>query len=436
MEGYLFKEAAGLVKGFKKRWISLPPGSSKLTYYSKEGASEAAGSIDLSGGTVAETSEHAQGFVITGPNLSRPYNFGAESAEMKKKWMAVIEAATKLDSSSEAPLPGQSGSVGAKDFEVLKVIGRGSFGKVMKVRKKGTHEIYAMKALRKDVVMREKMVANTKAEKTILQNIHHPFIVKLYYAFQTKDRLYLVLDLLCGGELFFHLKNEGSFTLARSRLYTAEISSALHHLHQQGIIYRDLKPENVVLDKDGHAVLTDFGLAKASVPAKSHTYTFCGTPEYIAPEILLGTGHGKAVDWWAIGILLFEMLAGLPPFYSEDVDAMYAAILNAPLECPKDTVPENAEALLVQLLDRDPEKRLSDGGKVLQQPFFAPIDMVKLLAREIQPEFVPDLSGDDDKYVDKEYTDETTRATVCQPQGGTLGGQMGHDWTFQAPASK
>eukprot|EP00997_Jenningsia_sp_PLL12_P008237 NODE_497_length_1681_cov_126.197304_g412_i0.p1 GENE.NODE_497_length_1681_cov_126.197304_g412_i0~~NODE_497_length_1681_cov_126.197304_g412_i0.p1 ORF type:complete len:193 (+),score=56.41 NODE_497_length_1681_cov_126.197304_g412_i0:509-1087(+) len=191
-----------------------------------------------------------------------------------KQWIEKLNEGAKETGNGGMDVPlGASGSskVSLKDFDVLKVIGRGSFGKVMKVQRKGTNEIYACKALRKDVIIQQKMVANTKAEKTILQTMTHPYIVKLHFAFQTPERLYLVLDLLAGGELFFHLKNEGVFCEERARLYTAQVASALHHLHKQDIVYRDLKPENVVLDREGHANLTDFGLAKTAVPAKSQT---------------------------------------------------------------------------------------------------------------------------------------------------------------------
>eukprot|EP00996_Jenningsia_fusiforme_P007121 NODE_936_length_1807_cov_64.209329_g823_i0.p1 GENE.NODE_936_length_1807_cov_64.209329_g823_i0~~NODE_936_length_1807_cov_64.209329_g823_i0.p1 ORF type:complete len:297 (-),score=82.52 NODE_936_length_1807_cov_64.209329_g823_i0:392-1282(-) len=281
----------------------------------------------------------------------------------------------------------------------------------MKVKFKGNGQIYAMKALRKDVLVAEGMVQNAKEEKTILQTVTHPFIVKLHFAFQTKDRLYLVLDLLPGGELFFHLKNEGSFPEPRTKQYAAEIASALDHLHGQGIIYRDLKPENIVLDIKGHACLTDMGLAKTKMGANQQTYTFCGTPEYIAPEILKGTGHNKGVDWWAFGILLFEMMAGLPPFYNENVNEMYELILNKPLEFPN-TIGKDAQDLISQLLIRDVSKRLIDGEKILKHPFFSSINFDKLLKKELTPAFVPDLSGDAEKYVEDEFKEQSTKATV------------------------
>lgn len=414
MEGYLLKEAAGLVTGYKRRYFKLH--GHELSYYAKKENPDPAGTVDISGCKVEANPAQPYGFALSGPTLPRVYNLAAESEEDMKTWISRLQlaASSQVPSSGEETLVCGSGDgkVTLKDFDILKVIGRGSFGKVMKVRRKGTQEIYACKALRKDVILREKMVQNTKAEKTILQCMNHPYIVKLHYAFQTKERLYLILDLLAGGELFFHLKEAGTFDLERSRLYAAEIASALTHLHSQDIVYRDLKPENIVLDLEGHAILTDFGLAKTAIPAKQQTYTFCGTPEYIAPEILKGIGHSKPVDWWALGVLLFEMLVGLPPFYSENVNEMYEMILSKEPDLSDPALTPACKDLLLKLLEKEPNKRLSDGNQILRHSFFSPIDLDKLMKREIKPTFVPDLSGDEDKYIDPEIQEETTRPSV------------------------
>ncbi|EPY32788.1 RAC serine/threonine-protein kinase, partial [Strigomonas culicis] len=227
----------------------------------------------------------------------------------------------------------KKGKVSLSDFEAISVIGCGSFGKVFHVRKKGSDsdETYAMKEMNKEVVERENLTAHIFAEKSILQTIHHPFIVKLHYAFQTKDRIYLVLDLLSGGELFFHLGKVGTFPEQQVKFYVAQIGLALGYLHSLNIIYRDLKPENAVLDKDGFVCLTDFGLAKENVEGTGAS-TFCGTPEYLAPEFLLGSTYGRAVDWWSLGILMYEMLFGIPPYYDQNQVVMYELILTAPLQ--------------------------------------------------------------------------------------------------------
>jgi serum/glucocorticoid-regulated kinase 2 len=197
----------------------------------------------------------------------------------------------------------QESKVTPEDFNLIKVIGRGSFGKVMLVTLKGDEsKIYALKVLIKEAIIARNQVEHTIAEREILEMIDHPFLMKLYWAFQTDAKLYLVMDYLRGGELFFHLKNERRFSEARSQFYAAEILMALGELHRKMIIYRDLKPENILLDNQGHLRLTDFGLSKRYQEGEQ-ALTFCGTPEYLAPEVVMGVGHGKEVDWWSLGLL-------------------------------------------------------------------------------------------------------------------------------------
>lgn len=295
------------------------------------------------------------------------------------------------------------------DFELLTVIGKGSFGKVMQVRKKDTGKMYAMKVLRKEAIIARKQVAHTKAEKSILQKIQHPFIVSLHYAFQTKDKLYMILDFVNGGELFFHLKKEGRFPEARVKFYAAEIISAMAHLHSLNIVYRDLKPENILLDADGHICITDFGLSK-EIDKDEGTHTFCGTPEYLAPEVLKGQGHGMAVDWWSLGTLIYEMLTGLPPFYSQNINIMYQKILNGELRFPS-YVTGDAQHLLEGLLTREVDKRLGSGSSgsqdVMNHPFFKDLDWKKLERKEIEPPFKPKVKSEGDtSQIDTVFTQE------------------------------
>lgn len=201
-----------------------------------------------------------------------------------------------------------------KDFQLLKVVGRGSFGKVYLAKKKDTGQIFAVKTLKKDFIIKTNQVNNTKIERDIMLQITHPFVVKLHYAFQSPESLYFVTDFLNGGELFFHMCNEIRFSEERARFYAAEIILALEHLHQHNIIYRDLKPENVLLDSEGHLKLTDFGLSKVKMSNDGLTSTFCGTPEYLAPEVIIGEGHSYGVDLWSLGMLLYEMISGINPF--------------------------------------------------------------------------------------------------------------------------
>lgn len=194
-------------------------------------------------------------------------------------------------------------------FELLKVIGKGSFGKVMQVRKRDTLRIYALKTIRKAHIVSRSEVTHTLAERTVLAQVNSPFIVPLKFSFQSKEKLYLVLAFVNGGELFHHLQREGKFNETRSRFYAAELLLALEHLHGFNVVYRDLKPENILLDYTGHIALCDFGLCKLNMSASETTNTFCGTPEYLAPELLSGHGYTKCVDWWTLGVLLYEMVS-------------------------------------------------------------------------------------------------------------------------------
>lgn len=281
-----------------------------------------------------------------------------------------------------------------EDFELLKVVGKGSFGKVMQVSKKDTHRIYALKTIRKAHIISRSEVAHTLAERSVLSQINNPFIVPLKFTFQSPEKLYFVLAFVNGGELFHHLQKEQRFDINRSRFYTAELLCALECLHGFNVIYRDLKPENILLDYSGHIALCDFGLCKLDMKDEDRTNTFCGTPEYLAPELLLGQGYTKTVDWWTLGVLLYEMLTGLPPFYDENTNEMYRKILSEPLHFPgPEIVPPAAKDLLTKLLNRKPEQRLGANGaaEIKAHPFFHSIDWRKLLQRKYEPTFKPSV---------------------------------------------
>jgi len=324
------------------------------------------------------------------------------------------------------------------DFELLTVIGKGSFGKVMQVRKKDDGKIYAMKVLRKEAIIARKQVTHTKAEKSILQKIQHPFIVQLHFAFQTKDKLYMILDYVNGGELFFHLKKEGRFQENRVRFYAAEIVCALAHLHSLGIVYRDLKPENILLNAEGHITITDFGLSK-QIKEDEGTHTFCGTPEYLAPEVLKGQGHGIAVDWWSLGTLIYEMLTGLPPFYSQNINIMYQKILNGELRFPS-YVSAEAQSLLEGLLTREVEKRLGSGtdgsNEVKRHVFFNGIDWEKLEKKDVEPPFKPKVKSETDiSQIDTAFTLEKPQDSLVENTlSDTVARENNFDgFTFVAP---
>jgi serum/glucocorticoid-regulated kinase 2 len=225
--------------------------------------------------------------------------------------------------------------VALEDFHVVKVIGRGSYGKVCLVEFKPNGELYAMKSLKKDILIDQDQIESTLLEKKILESVDHPFLVGLIFCFQTEDRLYFVMPFLRGGELFQHLRRFRIFEEEKVRFYAAQIGLALEHLHYYGYIYRDLKPENILMDDVGYLQLADFGMAKQLKEKDEKAMSFCGTPEYLAPEIISGEGHNKAVDWWSFGILIYEMLCGIPPFYNENLEKMYDLIKSAELRFPK-----------------------------------------------------------------------------------------------------
>ena len=318
------------------------------------------------------------------------------------------------------------------DFKIEKMIGKGSFGKVFLVTKKDSGILYAMKVLRKEMIERRNQIGHTQAERSILSEMDCPFIVQLHYAFQTPDKLYMVMDYMNGGELFFHLRRSGRFTEDRTRFYASEILLALEYLHERQIIYRDLKPENVLLDSEGHLRISDFGLSKKGVTSDGKAFTFCGTPEYLAPEILTGRGHDQAVDFWSFGALVYEMLVGAPPNYSRNRDEMFRNMLTKPVEM-KPYFSQNACDLLQRLLMIDPKQRLSSAKAVKEHAFFASINWSDLQHKAISPPFKPVISHNKDmRNFDRMFTDE--KAIDSVPEGSVpQDGRQYPGFTFTEP---
>lgn len=303
------------------------------------------------------------------------------------------------------------------DFDYLKIIGKGSFGKVLLARHKESKNYYAVKVLQKKIILKKKEQKHIMSERSVLmKNIKHPFLVGLHFSFQTTDKLYFVLDYVNGGELFYHLQRERIFLEPRARFYAAEIASALGYLHSLHIVYRDLKPENILLDSFGHIVLTDFGLCKEGVEDKATTSTFCGTPEYLAPEVLQKQAYDRTVDWWCLGSVLYEMLYGLPPFYSRNTAEMYNNILHQPLVL-KPNVSNAGRDLLEGLLQKDRTKRTGakdDFKELMRHTFFSPINWEDLIARKITPPFHPSVSGPTDlRHFDPEFTHLPVTSSLC-----------------------
>ncbi|KAJ6510033.1 kinase-like domain-containing protein [Mycena vitilis] len=287
-----------------------------------------------------------------------------------------------------------------RDFEFLKLIGRGTFGKVFQVRKRDTKRIYAMKVLSKKEIVAKKEVAHTIGERKILQrSLESPFLVGLKFSFQTDADLYLVTDFKSGGELFWHLQRETRFSEERARFYIAELILALEHLHKYDIVYRDLKPENILLDATGHVALCDFGLSKPDLRSDELTTTFCGTTEYLAPEMLLDEhGYSKIVDFWSLGVLLFEMCCGWSPFYAEDTQQMYKNICFGKIRFPKGAINEDGKQFVKGLLNRNPKHRLGavrDAEELKEHPFFSSIDWAALARKQVTPPFKPVVESDE-----------------------------------------
>ncbi|XP_071997376.1 ribosomal protein S6 kinase alpha-2 [Engystomops pustulosus] len=298
-------------------------------------------------------------------------------------------------------------------FELLKVLGQGSYGKVFLVRKiKGSDSgmLYAMKVLKK-ATLKVRDRVRSKMERDILAEVNHPFIVKLHYAFQTEGKLYLILDFLRGGDLFTRLSKEVMFTEEDVKFYLAELALALDHMHSLGIIYRDLKPENILLDEEGHIKVTDFGLSKEAIEHENRAYSFCGTIEYMAPEVVNRKGHTQSADWWSFGVLMFEMLTGTLPFQGKDRKETMALILKAKLGMPQ-FLSCDAQCLLRALFKRNPINRLGAGidgvEEIKRHSFFLTIDWNKLYRKEIKPPFKPAVGRPDDTFhFDPEYTSRT-----------------------------
>jgi serine/threonine protein kinase len=304
-----------------------------------------------------------------------------------------------------------------EDFRLIRVLGRGSFGKVYLVQKKDNKKYYALKTLKKEEILSRNQIDNALTEKNVLQSAFHPFVVRLRFSFQNESTLYLVMDYLSGGELFTHLKKKGRFDEESSRFYAAEVVLALEYLHDKlDIIYRDLKPENILLDNTGHLKITDFGLSKAT----KKTFSFCGTPEYLAPEILLGSGHNKSVDWWSLGCLIYEMLAGYPPFSSKNRKQLYNDILKQQPIMPSH-FSNGAREILSKLMIRDPNLRLGSKGaqEIKEHPFFEGVKWDDVLNRKCgRPPILPIVTKPEDvRNFDRQYVNEPVIETPVTNPG-------------------
>ncbi|CAG9577278.1 zinc finger protein kinase-like [Leishmania major strain Friedlin] len=333
-------------------------------------------------------------------------------------------------------LPSRSGTpspVGFQDFQLLTVIGRGTFGKVLKVQMRATRKVYAMKIMNKATVYRRCMTSYMKEEKAILTSLHpSPYIVRCHYAFQTEYYLVFLLDYLPGGELYDYIYPKLCLSPGAARIYAAELVLALECLHRQDVVHRDLKPENVVLTADGHICLTDFGLARRAF-SRSRRRSFVGSPEYVAPETIQGQVQTAAVDWWSFGVMLYEMLAGSTPFHARNNNTVYNNVLHKELALPVLRADDGAGAaaasasqpgvaegaptfrgfspeavsLLTGLLARDPSMRLQDANVIKRHPFFQGLNWEDLRRRRVPAPCIPgDMRDNDVRHFKREFVSE------------------------------
>uniref|UniRef100_A0A7S4ETV2 non-specific serine/threonine protein kinase n=1 Tax=Chrysotila carterae TaxID=13221 RepID=A0A7S4ETV2_CHRCT len=427
--GWLVKQGH-IFRTWKKRWFVLD--GPLLKYYKSAGIGDAQAPVlqELKGCVTlnqcevtplapSEVDGRPFGFKLS-PISKKIFFICAPDEEARQSWMSAVAQNSCARAGSTAELnpleandpdpahvhnvatgvsDGEAG-VRLSDFELLKVIGRGTYGKVMQVRLRETGEIFAMKVLKKENIFARgdpKDLQHTMAERNVLAllNSHaHPFILGLKFAFQTPAKLYYVLKFCNGGDLYYLLSRCKKFKEQQARFYAGEVFLAIEHLHSLGVIYRDLKPENVLLDSDGHVKLTDFGLVKEAETAD----TFCGTPVYLAPEIWQRRAYGCEVDFWSLGCVIYEMICGLPPFWADSIKDVYYKVLKTEPTFPPMSV--ECQTLIQAMLSREPSQRLGSGeggsAAIRHHPFFAPQSWDDLFEKQIAPPFKSKASNQED----------------------------------------
>ena len=320
------------------------------------------------------------------------------------------------------------------DFEKLKVLGKGSFGEVLLVKLKANNKYYAMKILTKKQVKLRHQEVHTKAERDLMVKINCPFIVNIKFAFQDNAKLYIITEFMQGGEMFFHLHKEKRFSNEKTRFYVIEIILAIEFLHKNKMLYRDLKPENIMVDSNGHIKLTDFGLSKMVKKTKEKAFTICGTPQYLAPEILSDEGYDNSVDWWSLGCVMYEMLVGKAPFRIPKGSYLSADLYRKKITIPE-YVTEEAKALISQLLVPNPRKRLGygeDGAqKIKEHRYFEGINWDDAWNKKLTPPFIPVLKSETDlSYFDKMFTDEKIEGSKVTDVPSSIAGSEYKGFTY------
>ncbi|XP_072383949.1 cAMP-dependent protein kinase catalytic subunit 1-like [Diabrotica undecimpunctata] len=295
-------------------------------------------------------------------------------------------------------------STSFEDFKPMKILGTGSFGKVVLCQYKDEEDLYAMKIMEKVNIVRTKQVIHTISEVKFLDAFKFPFIINLQYFFKNNVYIFIVMPFINGGEMFYHLRSTKKFDETLSKFYAAQVTLAFEYMHHMGVVYRDLKPENILIDSTGYLKITDLGFCKKI--DSQRTYTLCGTPEYLAPEIILSQGYNFSVDWWSLGVLIYEMCAGFPPFYAKDHMKLYERIVTGKFTCP----PHFSRAvkdLVINILQVDRSKRFGvmKGGSrdIKGHEWFKTVDFDQIFARKYKPLFVPPVQGQGDTKFFDEY---------------------------------
>jgi len=359
--------------------------------------------------------------IVAGRNMNNRLNdtYALELQDLTpggfKRRMSLKETADLQDNLpvdekiSQLHLDFKKKKISLSSFELKTTLGTGSFGRVRLVQYNPSGEYFAMKMLRKTRVVEMKQENHIKWEKKILSSIRHPFIVNMEASFQDKHFLYLILELVAGGEFFSLLRRTGTLKLPHAAFYASQIVLVFQFLHKNKIVYRDLKPENLLIGTDGYLRLTDFGFAK-KLDKPYRIWTLCGTPEYIAPEILLNRGHSFSVDWWALGILLFEMFTSNPPFVDDNPMKIYQKILDGRIDYPT-TLPGRAKDFISRLLTKNLSQRLGNlengAVDVMKHPFFEGVNWKLVLEKKLQAPYYPQVdSQTDTKHFDK-YDEES-----------------------------
>jgi len=376
--------------------------------------------------SVAISIPNVQKKVESEPNLLGKSYPGPTNTIPQKPSVASPKSAGSRPVSTAGYIPGTEGNIGLpfskvslEDFNFLAVIGKGNFGKVMLAEEKATQNLYAIKVLKKEFIVENDEIESTKSEKRVFMAANqerHPFLVNLHSCFQTSTRIYFVMEYVSGGDLMWHIQHQ-QFNEKRAKFYACEVLLALEYFHKNNIVYRDLKLDNILLTLEGHIKITDYGLCKENMYHGATTNTFCGTPEFMAPEILLEKPYDRSVDWWAFGVLIYEMLLGQSPFRGDDEEEIFEAILEDdilyPINMSRDSV-----SLLQKLLTKDPSKRLGSGPNdaedIKRHPYFKHVKWDKILNKEISPPYKPKINSKTDvSNFDEEFTREIPVLTPC-----------------------